>query len=80
MPKKRDNSYLVYNNNTLLPEGIEFIFPKYAISWRNKWMLERSDYVVCYITRPFGGAAQFVEMAKKKQKTVINIADKDSVI
>ena len=30
--------------NTLLPEGIENVPPRFAISWRNKWMLERSDY------------------------------------
>lgn len=38
-------------------------------------MLEHSDYVVTYITQPFGGAFHFAELAKKKGKQVINIGD-----
>ena len=64
-----------YNNysDTMLPEGIESVHPRYAISWRNNWMLRQSDYVVTYITHSWGGAAQFAETAKHQKKTVINI-------
>ena len=31
--------------DTMLPEGIECVHPRYAISWRNNWMLKHSDYV-----------------------------------
>ena len=31
--------------DSMLPEGIEAIPPKYAIPWRNRWMISRSDYV-----------------------------------
>lgn len=61
-------------SDTMLPEGIESVHPRYAISWRNKWMIKQSDYVVTYITRFWGGAAQFAEMAKHLMKTVINLA------
>jgi len=37
-------------------------------------MVENSQYVVTYVTRTFGGAAQFKELAIKKGKTVIEIA------
>lgn len=60
-------------SDTMLPEGIESVHPRYAISWRNNWMLRQSDYVVTYITHPWGGAAQFVEKAKRQKKTVINL-------
>jgi hypothetical protein len=60
---------------TILPSGIEKIPPKFAILYRNKWMLEKSDYVVAYVRRPQGGAAQFYELALKKNKKVINIYD-----
>ena len=60
--------------DTLLPEGIESVHPRFAISWRNKWMLKQSDYVVTYITHSWGGAAQFAEMAERQKKTVINLA------
>ena len=61
-------------SDTMLPEGIESVHPRYAISWRNKWMIKQSDYVVTYITHFWGGAAQFAEMAKHLMKTVINLA------
>lgn len=60
-------------SDTMLPEGIEAVHPHYAISWRNRWMLQRSDYVVTYITQPWGGAAKFAEKAKREGKTVINL-------
>ena len=71
MPGKQ-NEYEDYSD-TMLPEGIESVHPRYAISWRNNWMLQQSDYVVTYITHSWGGAAQFVEKAKRQKKIVINI-------
>lgn len=62
-------------SDTMLPEGIETVHPHYAISWRNKWMLQQSDYVVTYITHSWGGAAQYAEKAKKQGKTVVNLAE-----
>ena len=58
---------------TMLPEGIESVHPRYAISWRNKWMLNESDMVICYIIHSWGGAARYVEMARKKHKTIIEL-------
>ena len=60
-------------SDTMLPEGIESVHPRYAIYWRNNWMLRQSDYVVTYITHTWGGAAQYAEKAKRQKKTVINI-------
>ena len=58
---------------TLLPDCLEQVPPRFAIWHRNKWMVEQSDYAVVYIRRSFGGAAQFAEMARKKKKKVIYI-------
>ena len=69
MPCKQDEDAL----NTMLPEGIEFVHPRYAISWRNNWMLKQSDYVVTYITHSWGGAAKFADKARKQGKIVFNI-------
>ncbi len=55
-------------NNTLYPEGIESTPYKYAILWRNKWMVNRCDYLICYINHLFGGAASTYEYAKRKNK------------
>ncbi len=61
-------------SDTMLPEGIESVPPRFAISWRNKWMLQQSDFVVTYITRTWGGAAQFAYIAKRQNKTVIELS------
>ena len=57
-------------SDTMLPEGIEAVHPRYAISWRNNWMLQHSDYVVTYITHSWGGAARFARGAKTAKKIV----------
>ena len=61
MPKPSDAD----TADTIVPEGIENTYPRYAIVHRNNWMINRSDYVVAYITHPFGGAYQSVERAIK---------------
>ena len=60
-------------SDTMLPEGIELVHPRYAISWRNNWMLQQSDLVVAYIAHSWGGAAQYVQKAIRSGKTVINL-------
>ena len=61
--------------NTLLPEGIELIPSRYAVSWRNNWMLDRADYVITYVTYTWGGAYKYMHIAEHKGKIVINIAN-----
>lgn len=73
MPPNRDSLDTRDYSDTMLPEGIESVHPRYAISWRNNWMLNRSDYVVTYITHFWGGAAQFAEKAARMNRYIINI-------
>ena len=73
LPPKRDEFDTRDYSDTMLPEGIETVHPRFAISWRNRWMINQSDYLVTYITHPWGGAAQFAEMAARKGKAVISI-------
>ncbi len=60
-------------SDTIFPEGLETIHPRYAISHRNTWMLTRSDYVITYITHSWGGAAQFAKKASALNKSVFNL-------
>ena len=71
LPTEKNN----YDNltNTIYPEGLEIVPKRFAISWRNKWMIQQTDIVVTYVTHNFGGAAQFKEMAEKLSKDVINL-------
>ena len=71
MPGKRH----VYDDysDTMFPEGIESVHPRYAISWRNNWMLQQADFVVTYVTHSWGGAAQFEKKARTLNRKVIEL-------
>ena len=49
--------------------------PKFAIERRNRWMIDRSDFLICYINRTWGGAYKFGRLAKRRGKTVINLGN-----
>lgn len=63
-------------DNTVFPEGIEKVPKRYAIAWRNNWMLKNSDVVVTYITRGFGGAVKFADAAKRQGKRIVELGAK----
>lgn len=58
---------------TLFPMGIEKVPKRFAITWRNKWMVRESETILCYINHPWGGAAQAVEYGRRQGKTVVNL-------
>ena len=75
MPSKKSERDFMDYSDTIYPCGLECTPPKYAIIKRNKWMLDKADYVITYVTTTnVGGAAQFKSLAEKKGKTVINLA------
>ncbi len=61
-------------SDTMLPDGIESVHPRFAISRRNDWLLRQTDFVVTYITHTWGGAYKYAEKARRQKKTVINLA------
>lgn len=69
------NSSPLYDS-ILYPE-LEHTPPRFAISKRNKHMIDCADIVIAYIDHDWGGAYKTYQYAKKKNKTVINLADKD---
>lgn len=69
-----NNDCSKYDNHTLFPEGIENVPKRFRISWRNKWMIDRSQYIICYVTHITGGAFKCVEIAERKSRTIINIS------
>lgn len=70
LPTNENNNF---KHETILPDGIETVPKKFAIIYRNKWMVDRSDTVLTYVQNNFGGAAQFKEYAIKKKKKVIEL-------
>lgn len=70
-------AYLPKENieNSIYPEGLESVPKRFCIDKRNRWMLNKADYVICFVTRNIGGAYKFSDLAMKQKKSVINIAD-----
>ena len=60
-------------SRTILADGVESVPRRLAILRRNEWMLARSQTVIAYVTRSFGGAAGFLQKARQGGKKVINI-------
>lgn len=75
LPPERKDDLAQYQDytDTLYPEGIESVPKRFAIDWRNRWMLKQADYVVTYITHHWGGAAKFAEKAARSGKQIINL-------
>ncbi len=73
-------NYLEYEkekyDNIIFPP-IEDKPKKFAILYRNRYMIEKSDYVIAYINRTFGGAYKTYKYAKRKGKIIFNLTGKD---
>lgn len=62
----------------------EIIYPeiedkplRFAISYRNKWMVEHADYIICGIDHDWGSAYKTYQYAKRMKKPIFNIIDKE---
>ncbi len=69
LPQKDGEDY----EHTLYPEGIETVPKRFAIDYRNRWIVGQADVVIAYVRRSFGGAAKFVDMAERQDREVINL-------
>ena len=65
----------LYVHCSIYPEEMEIGLPKFAVERRNRWMIDRSDYCLCYITHTWGGAYKFVRLAKRKKLAVMNVGN-----
>ena len=68
---KRDTSGY---DSTVYPP-LETVPRRFAISHRNRWMVETSDVVVAYVLHDWGGAAATLRCARKKKKQIISYFD-----
>ena len=60
-------------DSILYPE-IEDKPKRYAIAYRNQYMVEKADYVVAYVSHDWGGAYTTYKHAKRKGKEIFNLA------
>lgn len=54
-------------DGTIYPEGMEKVPPKLAIPRLNRITVQKSDYVIAYVTHSWGGAAKTLEQAQKRE-------------
>lgn len=46
---------------------------KFAISYRNRWMVDKADFIIFGIDHDWGGAYNTYIYAKRKKKTIYNV-------
>ncbi len=61
--------------DSILYPPIEDKPPKFAIMYRNRYMVEAADCVVAYVSRDVGGAYTTYRYAQRKGKELFNLAD-----
>ena len=59
-------------DSTIYPP-LETVPKRYAISRRNKWMVEQADMVITCVDHDWGGASKTLEYAVKKGLRIINL-------
>jgi len=59
-------------DSTIYPP-FENVPKRYAISRRNKWMVEQADMVIACVDHDWGGASKTLEYAVKKGLRIINL-------
>ena len=65
----------LYDDSTYPP--LESVPRKFAISHRNKWMVENADLVIAYVNYSSGGAYTTYQHAKRKKKEIVNLGKLD---
>ena len=65
--------YETLYDEILIPAELDSVHPKKAISLRNRWMVDHSDFVVTALHRNYGGAAEAVSYANAKACLVIPV-------
>lgn len=68
--------YQLNYDSIIIPEELMDVHYKSAIKWRNRWMVDNSNFLITYVYKNYGGAYEAVSYAKKKNKEVINLAQK----
>ena len=65
-------------DESVVPDGIEKLPKRYAIAYRNDWMLKKAEYVICYMRNKYGSAFKYVEKAARAGKKILCISGDES--
>ena len=72
--KKYLNDYVKQYDGIIYP-NIEDKPMRFAITYRNRFMIEKSDFVIVYVEHSWGGAYSAYKYALKKGKQIYNLAN-----
>ena len=72
--QKNHLAYKKTRYDSILYPEIEGKPKRYAITYRNKYMVEVADYVVAYVSHDWGGAYKTYKYAQRKGKKIFNLA------
>ncbi len=61
--------------DTIVYPALEDRPKRFAISYRNKYMVEKADLVIAYIDHDWGGAYRAYQYARRKGKLCFNITE-----
>ena len=73
------SAYYSKYDEIILPSGLETCPCKAAILRRNRWMIDRSDYLIAYIHHSLGGAYATLKYARRRSITIWNVAEPPAV-
>ena len=62
-------------DDIIIPMELSDAHYKSAITKRNRWIIDRSDCLIAYVYRDFGGAYTTLKYANRMNKEIINLAD-----
>lgn len=63
-----------FYDGSIFPEGLEIIPKRFAISYRNRWMVQQADFIIGFIQRTSGGAYTAYHYAVHFGKRNVNLA------
>ncbi len=62
-------------DDIIIPEELLEVHYKSAITKRNRWMIDNSDYLIAYVRKNYGGAYNTLKYAQcRNETTVINLS------
>ena len=60
--------------DAVLYPNLENVPPRYAISYRNRWIAEQAEVLISYVVYSYGGASKMYRYAVQKGKEIYNLA------
>jgi uncharacterized phage-like protein YoqJ len=68
--------YLLDNKlyDTTCTPLLENVIPRFAISKRNEWMIDKADLIIAFVNHEYGGAQKTLKYAQRKKKRIIYLS------